>query len=246
MMTLSSLHRAVRAQADKARAIISQRFFKTGKGEYAEGDVFMGLTVPQCRALAKEHRDLALPDIERLLRSKIHEERLVALLILVQHFSLAVKIAITHRNARPSISVCTRIIECYLKNSRYVNNWDLVDTSAPKILGAAMFNGLVSRHALLRFARSTNLWERRIAMVATLYLIQHDQYTETLRIARILLHDSHDLIHKAVGWMLREVGKRNLKIEEQFVRQYAAIMPRTMLRYAIERWPELMRKEVML
>ena len=254
MATIAQLRAALCAKANQEKAKVLQRFFKTGKGEYGQGDVFLGLTVPQCRMLTKEYRELSLVDIEKLLRSKIHEERLVALLILVQRYHDSSKTPKRDSFARPSSFVPQPIVQCYLANTRYVNNWDLVDLSAPKILGAAIFGDRIAKstraedrgyRTLTRLARSKNLWERRIAMVATLYLIQHNQFTETLRIARILLQDRHDLIHKAVGWMLREVGKRNFNLEEKFVRKHAAVMPRTMLRYAIERWPDKLRKEVM-
>ncbi len=230
MNKLQALHETVRQMADPAKAKILQRFFKTGPGEYAAGDIFLGLTVPQSRVLAKKFSDLSLDDIQKLICSKIHEERLIALLILVERF----------RQGDPASQ--KQIVKLYLANTTCINNWDLVDLSAPRILGAAIFGGLTSKSILTRLARSRNLWERRIAVISTFYFIQRDQFEETLRLAGILIQDKQDLIHKAVGWMLREIGKRDQAIEEAFLKRYYKIMPRTMLRYAIEKFPEKLRQ----
>ena len=208
--------------ADPARAKVSRRFFKTGKGEYGEGDIFIGLTVPQARTLAREFSGLSLREVQKLLSSKIHEERLVALLILVHNF------------ARGSEAAKKTIYEFYLKSTRFINNWDLVDLSAPKIVGEYLLDK--DKRVLSRLARSKNIWERRIAIVSTYSFIRNDRFSEMLRIAELLLRDEHDLIHKAVGWMLREVGKRDFAAERRFLEKHYRKMPRTMLRYAIEKF----------
>lgn len=219
----------VRAMADPSQAAVLARFFKTGPGEYGEGDVFVGVRVPVLRKLAKECRALPLKEAERLLGSAVHEERLVALLIWV------------FQAAHGEETDKRRIYGRYLaRAAKHINNWDLVDLSAPQLVGAYLRD---KSHAPLdRLARSKNLWERRISILATLHFIRNGQFDDTLRIAERLLGDGEDLIHKAVGWMLREVGKRNQRVLERFLRQHHAAMPRTMLRYAIERLPEQRRQ----
>ena len=229
MGDLSKLRTQVRREKNPAKARILQGFFKTGKGEYGEGDVFLGLTVPQSRKIAKAFSNLDLASIRSLLFSRIHEERLIALLILVEQFKVG------REAARKKIA------KFYLKNSRFVNNWDLVDLSADKILGVYLLDK--HRGLLRKLAVSKNLWERRMAIVATYQFIKKDRFEDTIAIARLLLRDEHDLIHKAVGWMLREVGKREKAVEAEFLQKYHKIMPRTMLRYAIERFPEAERKQ---
>lgn len=204
------------------------RFFKTGPGQYGEGDRFLGVTVPQTRSVAQRFKDTPFPVVAKLLRSGIHEERLCAILLLVHNFE------------RSDEWGKKRIVDFYLRNSRRVNNWDLVDLSADKILGAYLLDKPTA--ILAQLARSSNIWERRIAIVATFRFIKASQFDVSLKIARLLFHDEHDLIHKALGWMLREIGKRSLKIEETFLCKYYREMPRTMLRYAIERFPEKRRK----
>lgn len=212
------------------KAAILQRFFKTGKGEYAEGDIFSGLTVPQSRVIAKKYKDLELSEIENLLHSKIHEERLIALLILIEHFK---------KNKHEQ----KEIFEMYLQNTKYINNWDLVDLSAPNVVG--MYLADKKRNVLYELAKSHNLWEKRISILSTLaFIVKKNEYVDTFKISDILLRDEHDLIHKAVGWMLREVGKRiSQEKEEEFLKTRYKIMPRTMLRYAIERFEEGKRKK---
>jgi len=212
----------------KERAKVSRRFFKTGPGEYGEGDIFIGVTVPELRRLAREYQAITLTETTRLLRSAIHEERLLALLILCRTY------------ARGDGHDQKRIYELYLKNTRHVNNWDLVDASAEHIVGAFLLNK--GKKPLYVLARSNDLWERRIAIMATFHFIKRKAFAETFKIARILLSDTEDLIHKAVGWMLREVGKRSLLSEERFLQEHYKKMPRTMLRYAIERFPESKRQ----
>lgn len=226
------LFQDVKALADPVRAKASQRFFKTGIGEYGEGDLFLGLTVPQCRELAKKYQDLSFIDVTKILTSPIHEERLIALLILVERYKKAEKKDKEY------------IFHFYLAHIVYINNWDFVDLSADKIVGQWLFdNGKTLKIDLLtKLATSDSVWERRIAIMATFRFIKNNLPEETFRVAELLLNDTHDLIHKAVGWMLREVGKRcSVEVEESFLRKHYKNMPRTMLRYAIERFPEKKR-----
>jgi len=225
---LQQLQSELRRQADPARAVIARRFFKMGPGEYGAGDQFLGLTVPQLRTLAKQYRALPIRETYQLLRSPIHEERLLALLLLVQAFQ-----------AGPA-DVQENIYRRYLRSTKFINNWDLVDSSAEQIVGAFLRER--SRLPLLPLARSPSLWERRIAILATFHFIKRGEFIPTLRIARLLLRDQEDLIHKATGWMLREVGNRSRPTLETFLRQHYRPMPRTMLRYAIERLPEPRRQ----
>ena len=218
----------LRKLANPAQAALLQRFFKTGPGEYAEGDRFLGLKVPVIRAVARTYRALPLAQVSRLLKSTIHEERLAALVILAWQFQKA------------DAAGQERIYKLYLDHTRYINNWDLVDLSAPGIVGAFLVEK--DRAILGRLAGSKLLWERRIAMLAAGYFIRAGRCEVTLEIAEILVNDKHDLIHKAVGWMLREVGKRDLPAAEQFLARHCKHMPRTMLRYAIERFPEDRRR----
>jgi len=218
---------ALRRWADPARAAGAQRFFKTGPGQYGAGDRFLGLTVPQVRAVARGYAALPLAEADALLASPWHEARLLALHVLVRQYQ------------RADTATRTAIHALYLARTDRINNWDLVDVSAAHIVGPHA-GGRLAR--LRRLARSPQLWERRIAMVSTLYGIRRGQYAEALAVAGWLVHDEQDLIHKAVGWMLREVGKRDQSAEERFLKAHAAHMPRTMLRYAIERFPEPLRQ----
>ncbi len=228
-LAATDVRAALRALHDPARALGSARFFKTGKGQYGEGDQFLGITVPAQRTVARAHRDLPLPEIEALLASAIHEERLTALLILVDAY------------ARGDDATKRACVDFYLRNLARVNNWDLVDSSAHLIVGDWLLTR--DRRLLRKLARSTNLWERRVAMVATLAFIRAGESEDTFAIASLLLGDTHDLMHKAVGWMLREVGKHaGEDVLRAFLREHAAAMPRTALRYAIERFSEAERK----
>ena len=200
------------------------RFFKTGLGQYGEGDRFIGVRVPEQRCIAKRYRELSLKQIDQLLTSPIHEHRLTGLLILVERFSRSLE----------EVSQ-QEIVDFYLLRLERVNNWDLVDLSAPKILGEHLLKHPENRKMLLSMVQSANLWERRIAVLATWPMLKQKQFEELLALAEILLTDTHDLLHKAVGWMLREAGKVDLTILEKFLEKHAANMPRTMLRYAIER-----------
>ena len=224
-LTAAAVRRALRAHADPVRARNVARFFKTGPGEYGEGDRFIGVTVPAQRAMARHFRLLPLPEIDALLTSPIHEERLTALLILVRQFA----------RARDEAARRT-IFRLYLQRLPFVNNWDLVDTSAAPIVGGWLTDR--PRTLLDRLAGSRRLWSRRVAMIATFAFIRDWEHEDALRIAALLVNDRHDLIHKAAGWMLREVGKRaSPGALRQFLHAHAATMPRTMLRYAIERLP---------
>ena len=227
--TLKALRKELYGLANPADAKFLQGFFKTGPGQYGEGDKFLGLRVPALRKLARNYAELSRDDVLKMLASPWHEERLLALVIMVDAYESgdAAERKLVHRD--------------YLANTRYINNWDLVDASAGGIVGAHLEAGNIS--LLLRLARSKDMWERRIAIVSTLYFIKRDRFGPTLIIAEMLLHDSHDLIHKAVGWMLREVGKRDRKVLDGFLREHYHGMPRTMLRYAIERHPEAVRKK---
>ncbi len=213
--------------ANPEKAKILSRFFKTGKGQYGEGDIFLGIMVPAQRLIAKKYASLSLKDIQILLASKIHEHRLIALFNLVNQYQ---------KSDEP---MKTKITNYYLAHASRVNNWDLVDLSAPHILGDHCYKKDATM--LYRLAVSDNLWNRRIAIMATFAFIRKNRFKETLDISEILLHDRHDLIHKAVGWMLREIGKRDLKKEEEFLKKHAHEMPRTMLRYALERFEEKKR-----
>lgn len=228
MTQLAAIRAELRALASPATATILQRFFKTGPGQYGEGDVFLGIKVPPLRALARKHPEADLATIAALLDSRYHEERLCALLLLMQFFPAA------------GAAGQQAAYDLYLDNTQHINNWDLVDVSAPHIVGRHLERR--SRTVLDTLARSPLLWERRIAIVATFYFIRRNDCADTLRLARILLHDEHDLMHKAVGWMLREVGKRDIAALEAFLQAHQRNMPRTMLRAAIERFEPSLRQ----
>ncbi|MBI2670455.1 DNA alkylation repair protein [Candidatus Woesearchaeota archaeon] len=216
---------------NKEKAKILSRFFKTGPGGYGEGDIFLGITVPDQRKIAIKYKDIALDDAGRLMLDKIHEFRLTAILTLVQKF----------QNGNEAIK--KEIVNFYLKNTNKINNWDLVDLSADKILGAYLIDK--DKSILYKLANSENIWKKRIAIISTFYFIKNNKFEDVLKISEILLKDKHDLIQKAVGWMLREIGKRNQEIEEDFLKKYYKEMPRTMLRYAIEIFDEKKKKQYM-
>ena len=221
-MTAAAIVRRLRALGSPARAGGVAAFFKTGPGEYGEGDRFFGIKVPEIRQLTRECRDISESTIVGLLRSPWHEARLLALCILVDRYE------------RGDARTRAGIYRLYLRHRDRVNNWDLVDCSAEHIVGPQIIDG--DRAVLRRLVRSRSVWDRRIAVLATFHFIRNRKYGETLALARILLADEHDLMHKAVGWMLREIGKRDRPVLERFLRTYAHRMPRTMLRYAIERF----------
>jgi 3-methyladenine DNA glycosylase AlkD len=220
---IKEIRKELKEKTNKEKAEILQRFFKTGKGEYGEGDIFLGITVPELRKIVKKNKNISIADTLNLLHSKIHEERFIALLICIDKFS----------------KESEKIFNLYLRNLKWINNWDLVDISAYRIIGEYLFDK--EKTVLYNLARSGDLWERRIAIMSTFYFIKKNQFKDTINIVEILLYDKHDLIHKAVGWMLREVGKRDIKEEERFLMKSYKKMPRTMLRYAIEKFPESRR-----
>jgi 3-methyladenine DNA glycosylase AlkD len=227
---LEDLRKDLNLYASPQKVEVLKRFFKTGKGQYGEGDIFLGVQVPDSRKIVRKYANIHLDNTLNLLRSKIHEERLIALLIMVEKTKMA-------DDAGKEI-----LFKKYLENTLYINNWDLVDLSADKIVGSYLFEK--PKDILYSLAASENLWERRIAVMATFDFIKKGFYQETLKIAKILLNDRHDLIHKAVGWMLREIGKRcSREVLEQFLLANYKQMPRTMLRYAIERLPEDLRPQ---
>ena len=225
-----AIHLRLREAANPEKATILQRFFKTGPGQYGAGDVFLGLTVPFLRQVVREFQTLSMDDTLALLASEIHEERMLALLIWVCQFE------------KGEAQTRKTIYDTYLQNTRLINNWDLVDVSATSIVGGWLFEQ-TDRSRLTELAVSESLWERRIAMISTFYFIRRNHFDDTLTIAAQLLSDREDLIHKAVGWMLREMGKRDLAILEEFLQKHYCVMPRTMLRYAIERFPEERRQQ---
>lgn len=221
----------MRAASSPARRKVNEGYFKTGPGEYAEGDKFIGLSVPSLRALAREHKTLSLRDATTLLKSAWHEERALALMILVRQYQ------------RGDAETRAAIHALYLRHTKHINNWDLVDVSAEHIVGPHLPRG--KRGLLGRLAKSKDLWERRIAILSTFHYIKAGEFDDALRIATMLLDDDEDLIHKATGWMLREIGNRDRGAEEAFLRKHATRMPRTMLRYAIEKFPEPLRRKYM-
>lgn len=229
MPGFSEIKASLKTVASKADAMFLQRYFKTAKGEYGSGDVFIGVRMPSIRKLAHRFVDIPLNLVQNLLRSRVHEERMLALIIMINKFK-----SLDEQGRK-------LIYEQYLKAIKYVNNWDLVDVSAEKILGAYLFGR--NLHMLYTLASSTSLWQRRIAIMATLYFIRQRQFEPTLKLAKQLLHDREELVQKAVGWMLREVGKRDRSVEEAFLQQHYREMPRTMLRYAIEKFPSRLREK---
>ncbi|HKJ32573.1 MAG TPA: DNA alkylation repair protein [Balneolales bacterium] len=226
---LKAVHEDLESLSDPDDVKNLQRFFKTGPGEYGEGDQFRGIRVPVTRKLAQKFKDLSITDIEELLQSKFHEDRLLALFLLIQHF----------QKGDPNSQKL--IYDLYLKNIRFINNWDLVDSSAEHILGAWLSDKC--KDLLFDFTHSDSLWKRRIAIMSTFHYIKKGEFDISLRIAEILRNDPEDLIQKAVGWMLREIGKRDLATEETFLKKYYKELPRTMLRYAIEKFPEEKRQK---
>ena len=231
-MTAAEVKEALKKVSSTKRAKTNAWFFKTGKGEYGEGDKFIGVTVPNMRKVAKEFKELSLTEIRKLLGSKIHEHRYAGLLILGHNFG--------KHDAKEQ----KKRVDFYLKNTKHVDNWDLVDTSAPYILGRYLLDK-EDRKILYGLARSKNMWENRIAMVATWMLIRDEQLKDVYALAEILHTHEHDLMHKAVGWMLREAGKKDMKRLKRFLKKHYDALPRTLLRYAIEKFPERERKKAL-
>ena len=231
---LKKIREDLKSRANKQKAIILSSFFKTGKGKYGYGDKFLGITVPESRKVAKQYTNLKFADIKKLLISEFHEERLVALLILTEIYRKEPKEA------------KKKIVNFYLDNASKVNNWDLVDLTSHHILGDYILNHEPKLIRILyRLAKSEDLWKRRIAIVSTFAFIRKNRFNETVKIANLLMDDKHDLIHKAVGWMLREAGKRDQQELEKFLNKFNRKMPRTMLRYAIERFDAKKKEQYM-
>ena len=226
---LNQIKKDLAQLGDPEKAKNSRWFFKTGKGQYGEGDIFLGIPVPEQRKVAKKYADLSLVDIQELLNSEIHEHRFTALVILISKYQK------TEETGKKEI------FDFYLKNTENINNWDLVDLSAPRIVGDYLLNR--ERSILYKLAKSDSLWERRISILSTFTFIDNNDFRDALNISESLLHDKHDLIHKAVGWALREIGKRDQNLEEQFMVKHYFYMPRTMLQYAIEKFDEKKRKK---
>ncbi|MFN4082647.1 MAG: DNA alkylation repair protein [Bacteroidia bacterium] len=232
---LKDLENEINKIADEKHAIALKRFFKTGKGQYGEGDIFIGLRNPQCRTLAKKYKTLSMVQTEILIANKVHEKRFIGLLILIQNY----------KNAKKSKdgNLIEDIIQTYIKHAKQnrINNWDLVDLSAPNLLGDYLINR--DKTLLYDFAKTENLWLQRISIIATYAFIRKNLFIDTLNISKILINHKHDLIHKAVGWMLREIGKRDINALELFLAEHYNNMPRTMLRYAIEKFNENKRQQ---
>jgi 3-methyladenine DNA glycosylase AlkD len=229
MTTINNLIRDIDKQRNNSKSIILQKIFKTDKGQYGYGDIFLGLTVPIQRQISKKYQNTSFNDLQKLINKKIHEYRLISLLILISKYKKSI-----------DIKTKKQIYDFYVKNINFVNNWDLVDLSSPHIIGEHLFNK--SRRPLYNLAKSSNLWYRRISIISTFTFIKKEDFKDTIKIAKLLLNDKHDLIHKAVGWMLREVGKRDISILYNFLDEFYKEMPRTMLRYAIEKLPKDKRK----
>ena len=220
----------IRSLADKERGLHSKKFFKTGKGEYGYGDIFLGVRTPQIRSIAKKIISISTSEMKTLIKSKYHEERLLGLIILANKYS-----------KDKDEKVRNQLYKIYVSSFKYVNNWDLVDVTCPHVIGKHLMDK--ERSILYSWARSEDLWTKRIAIVSTHWFIRKNDLDDTFKIAEILLNDEHDLIHKAVGWMLREAGKRDLEKEEIFLKKHYKNMPRTMLRYSIEKFPEPKRQK---
>ena len=230
---MKQLEKSLKKHADEKQAEVLQRFFKTGPGQYGEGDVFLGIKVPKQREIARDaSKRLSLVDAEKLLDSEIHEKRMTALLVLIEKYKIGDE------------KVKKEIYDFYLSHTEKINNWDLVDLSSHKIIGDFLVDK--DRSVLYNLAKSDNLWERRISIISCFAFIRRGDFKDALEISKILMNDSHDLIHKAVGWMLREIGKRDKEAEERFLKEHYKQMPRTMLRYAIEKFEEEKRKMYLL
>jgi 3-methyladenine DNA glycosylase AlkD len=228
---IDKILKELKSKKNKEQAKNLSRFFKTGKGHYGEGDIFWGIKVPVQREVVKKFKEASLKDIQELLNSKVHEHRLAGLLILVEKYKKA-------ENKR-------EIYDFYLKNTKNINNWDLVDLTAPNIVGSFLLENKKERKILYSLVKSKNLWERRIAILSTFTLLREKDFKDVLKISEMLLKDEHDLIHKAVGWMLRELGKRDKDVEIEFLEKYCKVMPRTMLRYSLEKFNTKEREKYM-
>ncbi len=229
MLTAAKVKSELKSLVNPEKAKFLRRYFKTGKGEYAEGDKFIGITVPVQRTVAKKYSDLPLNEIQKLIKDPVHEARVTAVFILCGQYSKAV-------DKRKKF-----FVDFLLTNKKFINNWDLVDSCAHQILGDYLINK--PHKILFKLAKSENVWDRRIAAVSTYAFIRNRKFDSALKIFEMLLNDKHDLIHKAAGWMLREIGNRNVEVLESFLEKHVPVMPRTMLRYAIEKFPEAKRQK---
>lgn len=230
--TSKDVKEALKKVVKKEKVALLQSFFKTGPGEYGEGDVFLGVMVPEQRKVARAFKDLDLSEVLKLLKTNIHEYRLTAIFILIFQYE------------RGDNQIKKYIFDLYLSNTNFINNWDLIDLSSPKIIGSYLLDK--PRDILYKLVKSGSLWERRIAVLATFYFIKNEQFDDSLLIAEMLLKDKQDLIHKAVGWMLREIGKKDELILTSFLDKHYRVMPRTMLRYSIEKFESKKRKYYMV
>ena len=232
-MNYKIIKKELKRFSNKDKAHTLQYFFKTGKGQYGEGDVFIGVTSPEMQQIAKKYYEtISLAEVKQLLYSKIHEERLTALFLLVYKYQ---KI----KSPKEKKEVC----EFYLKNLKQVNNWDLVDISCYKIVGDYLYNHVKNKKILYKLAESKNMWEQRVSIVSTMYFVRKNDLKDTIKLSEMLLNHKHDLMHKAVGWLLREVGKKDEKLLKKFLKKHYDDIPRTTLRYSIERMEEKERKK---
>jgi 3-methyladenine DNA glycosylase AlkD len=234
-MSVSAIQKEFYAKANKSYANHALRFFKTGPGEYGEGDKFLGIRNPVIREFSKRFIDSPLKDVEKHIQSKWHEERLMGLIILANKYKKSHK--------QNDAKECERIFKLYIKNFKFINNWDLVDCTTPHVMGHHLIDK--DRKLLYTWSKSKNLWKRRMSILTTAWFIRQGDFKDTLKLADILLQDDHDLMHKAVGWMLREVGKKDRSVLDKFLKPRYQKMPRTMLRYSIERYPESIRQEIL-
>lgn len=226
---MSKILKEIESYKNKEKSLLLARFFKTKEGEYGAGDIFYGITVPISRKIALKYKDISLNEIQKLLKSKVHEIRLISLFILIYKYK------------NSSLEGKKNLVDFYLKNTKYINNWDLVDSSASYILGDYL-SDKKDKKILYKLANSGDLWQERIAIISTSAFIRNGNFEDTLKICKILINHKHDLIHKACGWMLREVGKKDEKELKNFLDRNISKMPRTMLRYAIEKFSEMERR----
>ncbi|NCN10076.1 MAG: DNA alkylation repair protein [Leptospira sp.] len=240
--TLKELELEIESHKNLEQAEFLSRFFKTGKGEYAEGDRFLGIRVPVQRAIAKNYKNLTLKEIVQLLQSPWHEKRLIALVLLEDRYNNP-KSDPFYKNSEQNIQIQKEVYQAYISNFPKINNWDLVDISAHKIVGRHLYDR--DREVLYKWAKSKTLWERRIPIISTYYFIQRRDFKDTLALSELLLKDSEELMHKACGWMVREIYKKDSKLALAWIEKYKLQMHRTMLRYAIEKVPEKKRKDIL-
>jgi len=239
-MTLTKLKKDAKAYSNPKRKETNEWFFKTGKGQYGEGDKFIGISMPDVRIIAKKYLNLSIKDVEKLLHSKIHEHRMIALVIWTYQFEKAASPDVPSDKGNKTRE---KIYKTYLKNTKHINNWDLVDVTTPRIVGRWLMDK--DRNILYKLAKSRNLWEKRISVLGTFPFIANNDFKDSIKICEMHLKDTHDLMHKACGWMLREIGKKDEKTLTNFLDKYSKVMPRTMLRYSLERLSKKQRENYM-